>query len=150
MAYFIFAKDSDNVENIISRIAENQNDLNNLNIIPSDYKIIEDSQTNFDLVKYGQKIPKKYNGNIITYEDISYNGIFLKKETLSPYVEMYINQIKQFLDVNKNHPSFNMWNNYYSQLKNLNLNIITYPLGKSLEQYFKDQGQPSLSPLQLP
>lgn len=150
MAYFIFAKDSDNIENMISKIAENQNDLNNLNISQDAYKIIEDTQTNFELVKYGQKTPKKYNGNTITYEDISYDGIFLKKETLAPYVELYINQIQQFLNVNPKHPLFNMWNNYYIQLKNLNLNTITYPLGKSLEQYFKDQNQPSLNPLQLP
>jgi len=150
MAYFIFAKNLDGVENTISRIAENENDLNNLNIIQSDYKIIEDSQTNFDLVKYGQKCPKKYINNTIVYEDIFYEGLLLKKELLRSYVEDYINRIKGFLDLNKNHPSFNMWNGYYSQLKNLNLDTVTYPLGKSLEQYFKDQGQPSLSPLQLP
>jgi len=150
MAYFIFAKNLDAVENTISRIAENENDLNNLNLIQSDYKIIEDSQTNFNLVKYGQKCPKKYINNTIVYEDIFYDALFSKKEPLRYYVEDYINRIKQFLDLNKNHPSFNMWNDYYSQLKNLNLDTVTYPLGKSLEQYFKDQGQASLNPLQLP
>ena len=150
MAYFLFAKNLDGVENTISRIAENQNDLNNLNIIQNDYKIIEDSQENFNLVKYGQKLPKKYINNTIVYEDISYDDIFTIKESLRPYIEDYINRIKAFLDLNKNHPSFNMWNDYYSQLKNLNLNTVTYPLGRSLEQYFKDQGQASLNPLQLP
>jgi len=150
MAYFLFIKNLDGVENTISRIAENQNDLNNLNIIQNDYKIIEDSQENFNLVKYGQKLPKKYINNTIVYENISYDDIFTIKESLRPYIEDYINRIKAFLDLNKNHPSFNMWNDYYSQLKNLNLNNVTYPLGKSLEQYFKDQGQASLNPLQLP
>jgi hypothetical protein len=36
------------------------------------------------------------------------------------------------------------------QLNNLNLDSITYPLNKSLEQYFNDLGQPSLNPLQIP
>jgi hypothetical protein len=36
------------------------------------------------------------------------------------------------------------------QLNNLNLDSITYPLNKSLEQYFSDLGQTSLNPLQIP
>lgn len=150
MSYFIFAQNSDGVEGTISRIAENENDLNNLNISQNVYKIIEDSQENFNLVRYGQKYPKKYINNTIVYEDLSYDFVFVRKDGVIFYVQDYMNRIQQFLDVNKNHPLFNMWNNYYSQLKNLNLNTLTYPLGKSLEQYFKDQGQPSLSPLQLP
>ena len=51
MVYFIFGKNLDNIEGTIYRIAENQSDLNNLNILQSDYKIIEDSQSNFNLVK---------------------------------------------------------------------------------------------------
>lgn len=150
MAYFIFAKNSDGIEGTISRIAENQIDLNNLNINHSSYKIIEDTKDNFDLVKYGQKIAKKYTGNTIVYEDIIYENIFSKKGSLLSYIENYINNIKNFLQYNKNHPEYNTWNNYLTQLSNLNLDNVTYPLGKSLEQYFKDQNQPSLSPLQLP
>ncbi len=48
MSYFVFAKNFDNVSGTIYKIAENQSDLNNLNIILSDYKIIEDSQSNFN------------------------------------------------------------------------------------------------------
>jgi hypothetical protein len=150
MAYFIFAQNSDGIEGTISRIAENQIDLNNLNININCYKIIEDTKVNFDLVKYGQKTPKKYNGNIITYEDIIYEHIFSKKGSLLSYVENYTNNIKNFLQYNKNHPEYNTWNSYLTQLSNLNLDNVIYPLGKSLEQYFKDQNQPSLSPLQLP
>jgi hypothetical protein len=40
--------------------------------------------------------------------------------------------------------------NYYTQLNNLNLDNITYPLNKSLEQYLSDLGQPSYNILQLP
>lgn len=69
MAYFIFSKNFDNIEGTIYRIAENQNDLSNLNITPSIYKIIEDSQSNFNLVKFGNKIINKYNNDTITYSD---------------------------------------------------------------------------------
>jgi len=148
MAYFVFGKNLDNIDATIYRIAENQNDLNDLNITPSVYKIIEDSQSNFDLVKFGNKFTKKYNNNVITYVDqiISFNN----KNELQNHINDFKKSIKQFTDNNPNHPLFNRWNDYYNQLNNLNLDSITYPLNKSLEQYFNDLGQPSLNSLQLP
>jgi hypothetical protein len=148
MAYFIFLKDSDNLEGVCYRIAENQSDLNNLNINQSDYKIIEDTQSNFNLVKYGNKVPSKYNGNDITYYDITVS--FINEQILQTYINNFKNNIKQFTNNNPSHPLFSIWNNHYNQLSNLNLSTIIYPLNKSLEQYFNDLGQPSLSPLQLP
>jgi len=148
MAYFIFLKDLDNIYGTISRIAENESDLNNLNIIKTDYKIIENSQTNFDLVKYGTKYPSKYNNDNIIFEDAI--SIFNTKKELQDSINFFKQQIKQFLDNNPNHSLFTRWNDYYNQLNNLNLNNITYPLNISLEQYLKDQGQTSLSTLQLP
>jgi hypothetical protein len=148
MTYFVFAKNFDNVSGSIYRIAENQSDLNNLNIIQSDYKIIEDSETNFNLIKLGTKFPDKYNNNTITYIDqiISYKN----KNELQIYINNFKNQIKQFTDNNPNHPLLSRWNDYYNQLNNLNLDTITYPLNKSLEQYLKDENQISLNSLQLP
>jgi hypothetical protein len=148
MSFFIFSKDLDNISNTIYRIAENQSDLNNLNIIQSDYKVIEDSESNFNLVKFGNKVVDKYNNDIITYIDQSV--LFTNKEILQNYITNYKVQIKQFTNNNPTHSLLNLWNNYYNQLNNLNLDNINYPLDKSLEQYFNDLGQPSLNPLQLP
>jgi len=159
MAYFIFLKNCDNIENTLYRIAENQSDLNNLNINQLDYKIIEDSQENFNAVKYGTKGIVKYNNDIITYEntiiifdDFLKNGVLVKsgKEYLNDYILNCKNKINQFLKNNKNHQLFNLWNDYYNQLSSLNLDSIQYPLNTSLEQYFKDQNLTSLNPLQLP
>jgi len=148
MAYFIFLKNSDNIENTCYRIAENQSDLNNLNINQSDYKIIEDTQENFNTVKYGTKSLNKYNNNTIFFTDILIS--FDKKEQLQNYINNFKNQIEQFTNNNINHPLYNRWNDYYNQLNVLDLDSIQYPLDKSLEQYFKDQNQTSLSPLQTP
>lgn len=164
MSYFIFTNNLNNIEGAIYKIAENEFDLNNLNINKETYKIIEDSQSNFDLVKYGNKFPSKYIDNAIFYNTIETNFIDdvvttkngekivtkTAKEYLKIYIENYKNQIKQFLNNNKNHSLYDRWNNYYNQLNSLNLDSITYPLNKSLEQYFNDLGQPSLNPLQLP
>jgi hypothetical protein len=148
MSYFIFLKNLDNVEGTLYRVAENQSDLNNLNISQSCYKIIEDSQYNFNLIKYGDKIPLKYNNDVITYVDGQ--NLYKNKIELGVYLEYFKNIINNFLIYNQSHLLFNRWNNYYNQLNNLNLDSITYPLNKSLEQYFDDLGQPSYSILQIP
>jgi len=148
MAYFIFSKDSSGVENTLYRIAENQSDLNNIITEQSLYKIIEDSQNNFDAVKYGTKNAISYNGNTISYLDSS--ASFSEKKYLLNYVTDYKIKIDSFLQNNPNHPLIQKWSNYYTQLNNLNLDAIVYPINSSLEQYFKDQNQTSLSPLQLP
>jgi hypothetical protein len=164
MSYFIFTKNTENFEGSLFKIAENQFDLDNLNIDKNSYKIIEDSQFNFDLVKYNSKAILKYNNNIITYVDcqiffedniiINSKGeqivAYTAKQFLKDYIERVKNTIKQFLNNNNNHVLFSKWNNYYNQLDSLNLDTITYPLNKSLEQYFKDQNKPSLNILQLP
>jgi len=148
MSYFIFLKDFENLPGSLYRIAENQPDLDSLNINKFDYKIIEDSQENFNNVKYGIKSVEKYINDTITYLDIQ--TIFANKEDLRLYINYTQTFIKNFIDFNQNHSQFNKWNDYYIQLKNTNLNNIVFPLNKSLEKHFNDSGKSSLSPLQLP
>jgi hypothetical protein len=148
MSYFIFGKNISGITGSIYKIAENDSDFNNLNIIDSEYKIIQDSQENFDSVKYGTKFISEYNGDTIVYADA--DVLFKDKNSLDIYISGFKKNIKTFLDTNPNHPLFSKWNTYFSQLSNLNTTTIEYPFNKSLEQYFKDLGQTSLNPLQLP
>jgi hypothetical protein len=148
MAYFIFLKNSDNVDNTLYRIAEDENALNNLNINKNDYKIIQDTIENFNSVKFENKIALKYNNSTITYIDLT--TTYSDRNALQTYINDCKQSIKDFLNNNPNHPLFNQWNNYYNQINNLNLNTIVFPLNKSLEQYFNDLGQPVLNILQLP
>jgi len=147
MAYFIFIK-LENVEGSLYKIQENLSDLNNTNIVQNDYKIIEDTQDNFNSVKYGLKSASKFNNNTVIYENISMTP-FVKTNLIST-IDVTKNLINAFLTNNKNHPLFNRWNSYYNQLNSLNPDLITYPINKSLEQYFNDLGQPSYNILQLP
>jgi uncharacterized protein YacL (UPF0231 family) len=148
MAYFIFQKNSDNILGNIYKIAENQSDLNSLNIVQLSYKIIEDSQDNFNSVKYGTKYVLTYNGSNIIYQDNVTR--YENKEILLNYIKNTKDNILNFLYSNTNHPLHSRWNNYYNQLNSFNLDSITYPLNKSLEQHLNDLGQPSYNPLQLP
>jgi hypothetical protein len=148
MAYFVFQNDSENLEGTLYRVAENQNDLNNLNIDKNFYKIIEDSQNNFENYKYGTKLVIKYSNNSVVYENTY--SLFKNKESLKEYIYDLKESIKNFLKNNTTHIKYNDINNYLNQLESLDLNNITYPLNKSLEQYFKDQNQLSFHPLQIP
>ena len=148
MSYFIFQNNSDNIYGTLYRIAENQSDLNNLNITQSLYKIIESSQENFNDVKLGKKDALKYQGENIIFSNA--NIYSTTKEKLFSVLNKKKLIIEQFLNNNNNHPLFNSWQNYYNQLNNLDLNTITYPFNKSIEQYFDDLGQLSYNILQLP
>jgi hypothetical protein len=148
MSYFIFLKDFENLQGSLCKIAENNSDLDSFNLNKSDYKIIEDSQENFNNVKYGIKIVEKYINETIVYFDSP--TIFSNKEDLKLYINNTQTFIKSFLDNNQNHIQFNKWNDYYIQLKNTNLNNIDFPLNKSLEKHFNDLGQSSLNILQTP
>jgi hypothetical protein len=167
MAYFIFKKNSDDVVGSLYRIAENESYLNNLNINLSNYKVIEDSQSNFENVKYGLKNVEKYNNNTITYLDnecvfsttIDVNGVTTSaRKSLKNYINSVKYLLTDFLNSNKNNINFNEFNNYYNQLNNLNINTVIplnaqneeIPLNSSLEQYFKDQNLISINPLQIP
>ena len=159
MPYFVFQKNSEGLENSCYKIAENEYDLNNLNIIQSDYKIIEDNLSNFILVKYNSKFPLKYIGENIIFKDMTN---FFAKENLEDYINNYKNEIQVFLKNNPGHPLFNRWNNYYNQLNNLDINTINYKtnpanfrnvyclLDVSLEEYFYEMGLPSYHYLQIP
>lgn len=150
MAYLVFHKNKEDLQGYFYRFYENQNDLNNSNINKDDYKIIEDSSFNFNLLKFGNKIPLSYNNvNNIAYLDMN-NTSYLTKKSLLDYINCIKPCIYDFIKSSPNHPSFNIWKNYYDQLNNLNLDTITYPLNKSLEEYFNDLGQPSYNILQLP
>jgi len=148
MAYFIFLNNQSGIEASLYKIAENQNDSNSLNINKNFYKIIEDSQNNFDSVKYGTKQVIKYVNDDIIYENAS--TFFSDKESLENYITYTKDSLRCFLKNNTTNIKYNDLNNYYNQLDSLDLNNITYPLNISLEQYFKDQNQPSFHPLQIP
>jgi hypothetical protein len=99
-------------------------------------------------LKMDNKIVLNYSNNTINFKDVSTS--FIQKKDLEYTVNTLKKQIKEFLDNNQNHLLFNRWNTYYNQLNDLNLDNISYPLNKSLEQYFSDLGQPSYNILQLP
>jgi hypothetical protein len=147
MSYFIFTKNEDNLEGSLYKIAENEFDLNNLNINKNDYKIIEDNLDNFNAVRLNEKNALGYNQDNIIYGSSNINmNKFLFELVLNN--NKYI--IKNFLNSQENHPNYQKWNNYFNELLKINPNNISYPFTKSIEKYIEEQGKPSLNTLQLP
>ena len=147
MSYLIFNKNTDNYFGSLYNIAENENDLNLLNIIKSDYKILTVDLNDFNQIKINLKKPIKYENDLITYENI--NSSFLK-ENLILYIEYVTKRLNNFLINNKNHPSFIKFNDYLSQLNAFDFDSISYPLLKSFENHLLDTGQTYYHPLQIP
>lgn len=149
MSYFIFLKNEQNIQGSVYKIAENQSDLNNLNLNIDFYKIIECTIENFTEVKFNKKYILSYDSNNnLTYKYVT--PIFINKLDLQKYITFFKTDIQNFLSNNPNHPLFNRWQNYYNQLNNLNLDNINYPLEMSLEEYFFNMQLPSYSTLQIP
>ena len=149
MAYLIFIKDQINILNTLYKIAENESDLNNLNIEKNNYKTIEIDETNFNLIKNIKKAAVSYNeNNEVGF--IESNTIFINEEELKKYIENFKEKIKEFFLHSPNHFLKNKWNNYLNQLETLNTSNITYPLNNSLEKYLEELNQVSLNPLQIP
>ena len=136
MSYFIFQKNMDSVDDSLYKIADNENDLNSLNIIQNDYKIIQDSQNIYNDVRYNKLIVFKHKENHIQYRNYYHN--YKKKEDLET---VSISRIKQevgsFLLNNQNHVDFYKWKSYLDQVNNFDYKTINYPLTISLEEYFK-------------
>lgn len=141
MAFVLFNNGND-----VYALADNENYLNNLNIIKSDYNIFPISNENFNFLRLNQKYISFVNGQIV-YENLIHN---FTKETLTNYVKSFIRRIDEFLKANPNHLFFQLWKDYDTLLKSLNLNNIQYPLNKSLEEYLEQNGSIALNPLQVP
>lgn len=150
MAYLIFTKNSADQEGALHKIASDENSLNNLNINQSNYNIIEIDQDTFNLIKFERKDVVSYNSNnIVTYKDVTIEPTS-NVEPIKEYIEHTKNYIKLFLDSNREHPEYSLWNDFYNQLNSFNVDSIPLPLTTSLTEYFNNNNLISLNPLQLP
>lgn len=149
MAYAIFLKNQDNLPGSLVRIAENDSDLNSLNLILSEYKIITIDQSNFENVKLALKNISAYQNDSVSYENVTFTPTS-DKAIIKLTIEDLKKYIKEFLDNNPNHPKFNTWNNYYNQLNSFNVDTMDLPLTTSIYNYFNSKNLISLNTLQLP
>lgn len=147
MSYLIFTKSSGEVY----KIAENDFDLNTLNIPSELYFNANISQDDFNSVRLIKKAVLKYEGQVKLFDC---NAFCFNRTQLQNYIDIFLKQIESFLNAQPQSVVFNKWKNFFVLLKGLNVvNIIPNEndtLKISLEQYLENQGLTSLNPLQLP
>ena len=149
MAFFIFSK-LENMTGTLYKIAKTQSDLDNLNITNSVYKILTDSDSNFNAVNLGTKIATSWTGNTINYRDLEYID-FGSKEIMQKNIDNRIKLIDAFLLNNQNHVEFQKWNDYKALLQGLNLDSIVFPYeNNTIEMYIQSLSLTPISTLQLP
>jgi hypothetical protein len=153
MAYYVF-NNIENLEGTLFRISENLNYLNT--IIPinlqKSYKIIEDNSVDFNLVRKHLKKPIKFVNNEVVFinkdQEHEYDSIAMIQTEIDNIKKL----IKPFIDNNKQHSLYSIWNNFYGQLSNLNVNGITIPTKLTTGEIFNslNPGNTYLNVLELP
>jgi len=148
MSYFIY-NIAANLN--IYKIAENDSDLNYLNLPPDQYLKVNVSQENFNLVKSNTKRILNYNGSSVELVDTNY--IYTRSQ-LSDYINQLLVFINYFLQAQPQSGKYNQWLDYYNYLNSLNINTIIPTekgiLNTSLEKYIESTGNPYYSILQIP
>lgn len=151
MAYYIFQNDGDN-KNIV-KVAENETDKNNLNIVQSQYKIIENTDIDFDKVKTGEIEITNWSGtDTINYNTITISSCATEASHLEDAIDLRLAPIKTYLDNNSGHADYTKWNSYKTQLETLKAasGSQTYPMDNNVEKHFKANSQNYYNILQLP
>ena len=148
MAYLIFNKDLDNVSGTLCAIAANNTDLNNLNIDLDTIKKITIDDSVFSQVQLSESFPESYDGETVIYAVVSHS--YENQEIFQTDINNRISLINRFLKFNGDHPDYTKWNNFKTQLENLDIEGLTYPYEKSLEKHLFDNSLTFLNPLQLP
>lgn len=148
MAYFIY---NPQAANQIYKIAENDTDLNSLDLPQNQYTIINASQNDFDEVKLNNKYVLNYNGSSVQVENLT---LTFTREQLNEYIKNFITNINNYLVGHPQNIKKQQWLDYRNFLQTLNVyNIIVPPqkeLIGSLELYLKNNGNTYYNLLQLP
>ena len=144
MAYLIFSK----VDSSLFKIAANDTDKNNLNIIDDQWTIKDATDSEFNSVRNEEKIPE-LSGDTVTFTDLDTS--YTNAVELQAWITNVIQLCDDFISAdNKNNPNYDAINTYNQYLKSFDTTSITYPLNISWEQYCADNGTVYFNTLQLP
>jgi hypothetical protein len=147
MAYFIYNQAANNQ---IYKIAENQTDLDSLELPQNQYLIINGSQIDFDDVKLNNKYVLNYNGSSVQVENVA---LVYTREQLNEYIQNIINTLNYSVIGHPQNIKNQQWLDYINVLKTLNVFEIIVPPEKfligSLELYLKNNNKPYYNLLQV-
>lgn len=146
MAYLIF-----NSENDLVKIAANDTEKNSLNINLSDYVTKDVSDADFNKVKLDTGF-LEFDGTNVTIADRTIPADYNSKEAVDETIANLKKILNEFLSVKSNSENsrYTECKSYYDYLNGLDTSSMTFPLGKTWEQYCSDNSIPFINPLQIP
>jgi hypothetical protein len=160
MAKAIFNLNSENEMHSLYRIARDEDFLNaNKNFDSSSYTIFDITTEQFEGIKNQELEVISHDGSTITFENIvstepaapagnTTEPKFKTEAELKNYIQEQIEQLENYTKYNSGKPIISIINSYVSWLKALDTSSLA-PLDISLEKYATQQGQESLSILEL-
>ena len=164
MAYAIFTSD-----NNLVHIAANDSDRDALNIMQSLCVIKDISDSNFTKLQLNTA-GITYDGTNVTITDYD-DGLtraannlnrqvsdstkdklinFGAQADLDGYLKNITDRLGDFVKNNSSNSMYTVCNNYLTYLNSLDTSSLSYPLGKSWEQYCTDNSISFVHPLQIP
>lgn len=151
MSFIIVSSD-----NQLYKIAENEQDKNNLNCSYPPYKAVTISDSDFLKIKTNLATASYVN------DSVSVIDITPDQERLGLEIQEYINNLKFYLENVKNllqnfiknndsnHVFYTRIINYFNYLNGLDLSTIQYPINNNWENYCQQNSIDYLHPLQIP
>ena len=144
MAYVITTHD-----NLVTRIAANDDDKNNLNCHFPPYQSIDISDEDFIKLKSNVAHATISDGSVVINE----NGAqpIQDVKDLTEYLNMVKGVLSNFINLNQtDNPFHERAQNYYNYLDTLDTSGMTFPTETNWEKYCQDNGITYLNTLQLP
>ena len=132
------------------KIAENDTDLNSLNVCFPPYTTIDISDSDFLKIKQDLVDVNISNGSA-TFTDRDFTPYLIEvNEVLLPHHKNIIESCKIFLDKNPSNAFYTKCQNYYNYLKTLDYSSLPSSIDKTWEHYCQENSIAYIHPLQIP
>jgi hypothetical protein len=144
MAKFIFHTD-----NSLFAIAANQEALDKLNIIQSQYTIVDGSDDLFNKVRLNKSWAQFDGTNIIENSFLLPGEVSRRPFMTESNLKNYIDQIKNIINYYLQSNTSTEIQNYLTFIESIQTSSISFPMTQTFEEYVESQGITAINSLQI-
>jgi len=142
MAYLIATKD-----NYLFKVAADDAEKSNLNIIDSDYDIVTISNSDFDKIRtFSASV--EYSNGVYNIVDITEPMGPQNEQWLKNVINHEIQHFENWLSICKENSNYTKIQNYCNFLKNFDTSSVSFPMNESFGKYLISNSIEYISPLQ--
>jgi len=144
MAKFIFHTD-----NCLFALAANQEALDKLNIIQSQYTIVDGSDDLFNKVRLNKSWVQFDGTNIIENSFLLPGEVSRRPFMTESNLKNYIDQIKNIINYYLQSNTSTEIKNYLTFIESIQTSSISFPMTQTFEEYVESQGITAINSLQI-